>query len=271
MTNIFSIKDKFIILTGSCGLLGTHFSSLLASQNANLILIDINQEKIEEQKQNILKEYDSEVICYECDISSEKSILKIVKDLKKKSLKPSGLINNAAINPSVENTNEFDSLEDYSLANWNRELSVGLTGAFLCSKHFGKLMANNSAGGSIVNIASDLSLIAPDQRLYEDLTSNGRNFYKPITYSVIKFGLVGMTKYLASYWAKKNIRCNSISPGGIFNNQEKNFLTKIEKLIPLSRMAELDDISGSLIYLLSDSSEYLTGVNLVIDGGRTSI
>lgn len=271
MTNLFTIKDKFIILTGSCGLLGTHFASLLSSHDANLILIDINQEKIEEQKQNILKEFDTKVICYECDISSEKSILKVVKDLKKKSINPSGLINNAAINPSDLNNNEFDSLEDYSLANWNKELSVGLTGAFLCSKNFGKLMSSNSTGGSIVNIASDLSLIAPDRRLYEGLTSNGKNFYSPITYSVIKFGLVGMTKYLASYWAKKNIRCNSISPGGIFNNQEKNFLTKIEKLIPLSRMAELDDISGSLVYLLSDSSEYLTGVNLVIDGGRTSI
>ena len=162
--------------------------------------------------------------------------------------------------------NKFsNSFEDFSHTRWNKELSVGLTGAFLMSKYFGQLMRKNEKN-VIVNISSDLSVIAPNQKLYSHLKS-----FKPVTYSVIKFGIVGLTKYLAAYWAKKNIRVNSLSPGGIYNFQDKIFVNKLKKEIPLGRMATVDEYKGSIKYLCSEESSYMTGHNLVVDGGRSVI
>jgi NAD(P)-dependent dehydrogenase (short-subunit alcohol dehydrogenase family) len=156
------------------------------------------------------------------------------------------------------------------LDQWNLEILVGLTGAFLASQIFGTLMAERNSGGVILNIASDLSVISPDQRLYqkEELTADLQPV-KPVTYSVIKTGLIGLTRYLSTYWANKNIRCNALSPGGIFNNQDEAFVKKIENLIPLKRMAKKDEYRGAIQFLCSDASSYMTGQNLIIDGGRS--
>ena len=183
------------------------------------------------------------------------------------------LINNASINPKYSKIQHLkknnNRLENFKINQWNKEISVGLTGAFLCSKIFGNEMAN-SKRGIILNISSDLSIIAPDQRLYKKRKlKNHKQPVKPITYSVIKTGLIGLTKYLATYWAQSGVRCNSISPGSIFDNQNKIFVKNLNKLIPLGRMAKKNEYRSAIQFLCSNASSYMTGQNLVIDGGRT--
>jgi NAD(P)-dependent dehydrogenase (short-subunit alcohol dehydrogenase family) len=161
-------------------------------------------------------------------------------------------------------------LENFSREQWDMELSVGLTGAFLCSQIFGEAMATNGKGGVILNIASDLSVFAPDQRLYrKDGLSDDMQPVKPVTYSVIKAGLIGLTRYLATYWADKGVRSNALSPGGVFNNQGEEFVQRLSNLIPMGRMANREEYRGAVQFLCSDASAYLNGQNIVMDGGRS--
>ena len=183
-----------------------------------------------------------------------------------------GLVNNAANNPKIEdNTKEnFSRLENFSLYMWDQDLSVGLTGAFLCIKHYGYKISKNKNGGSIVNISSDLGLIAPDQRLYKRTKlSEGQQPVKPVTYSVVKTGMIGLTRYLATYWASKNVRSNAICLGGVENGQAEEFLKEVSSRIPMNRLANSDEYQGTLIWMLSDASSYLNGAIVSVDGGRT--
>jgi NAD(P)-dependent dehydrogenase (short-subunit alcohol dehydrogenase family) len=153
---------------------------------------------------------------------------------------------------------------------WNKDIAVGLTGAWLCSKHFGSQIAKNKNGGSIVNISSDLGLIAPDQRLYKKAKETYENrSVKPVTYSVVKSGLIGLTRYFSTYWAEKGVRCNAMCPGGIENGQADEFLDKIKTRIPMGRLAKSDEYQGTLLWMLSDASSYLNGAVITVDGGRT--
>ena len=161
-------------------------------------------------------------------------------------------------------------VEHFDLEDWENQLQVGLTGAFICSKVFGSEMAK-AGGGVIVNIASDLSVIAPNQRLYEkDGISPNEQPVKPVTYSVIKSGLVGLTKYLSTYWHKSGVRVNALSPGGVFEDQDVEFVAKLSELIPLGRMANVDEYRSAIQFLCSDASSYMKGQNLIIDGGRST-
>ncbi len=183
------------------------------------------------------------------------------------------LINNAAIDPKVkpgESVAGSSRLESMSLEQWNSQIAVGLTGAFLCSQVFGTWMAAHE-GGTILNIASDLSVIAPDQRLYrkEGLLPEEQPV-KPVTYSVIKTGLIGLTRYLATYWAEKRVRVNALSPGGIYAGQPAEFVSRLSALIPMGRMAGEDEYVAAVQFLCSDASTYMTGQNIVMDGGRSA-
>jgi len=182
------------------------------------------------------------------------------------------LINNAANNPKMEarNGKNFARLEDFPLDTWEADLRVGLTGAFLCSRVFGSEMARRGQGGVILNMASDLAVIAPDQRIYRDENlPEAEQPVKPVTYSVVKTGLLGLTRYLATYWHKSGVRVNVISPGGVYNGQPDQFVDRLSRLIPLGRMANIDEYRGAILFLCSDASSYMTGSNLVIDGGRS--
>ena len=267
----YRVDNSYALITGGAGLLGVQHAHALLDIGAHVVIADISFKNIE----NIKEQFHGLNCSFEIlDVSCENSVLNLLKVLKNKNIDIDILINNAAIDPKVGNsistsTNQ-SRLENFPLDEWDNQINVGLKGAFLCSKIFGTNMAHNLKGGVILNVASDLAIISPDQRLYrqEGLDEFEQNV-KPITYSVIKNGLIGLTKYLATYWADKNVRCNAISPGGIYNNQDSNFVTRVSELIPLGRMAFPYEYQNAIQFLCSPASSYMNGHNLVIDGGRT--
>jgi len=269
--NKLQLTNRVAVITGGVGLLGVNHAEAIAEMGGIPILLDINNEKGELIAEKISKKYKIFCSYFNCDITNEEKIKKIKDKIIKSYGKIDILINNAAIDPKVKNDNfqEDCRLDKFSLEQWNLELSVGLTGAYLCSKVFGGEMAKIGIG-VIVNVSSDLGLISPDQSLYKkDGLHEDQQPVKPITYSVIKHGIIGMTKYLATYWADKGVRVNTISPGGVYTNQSDEFVSKISDLIPLGRMANEDEYKAAIVFLVSDASSYMTGSNLIIDGGRT--
>jgi NAD(P)-dependent dehydrogenase (short-subunit alcohol dehydrogenase family) len=198
-------------------------------------------------------------------LQKKKDILRVKKKILLKYQKIDILINNAAVDYPISKKNKKITFENFTLKQLNKEIEVGVSGALLMSQIFGTIMAKNNEG-VIINVASDLSIIAPDQKLYSHL-----KIYKPVSYSIVKHGIIGLTKYLASYWGKNNVRVNALSPGGVFNKQDRVFHNKIKKLIPMNRMAQINEYHGAIIFLCSDSAKYMNGHNLVIDGGRSII
>ena len=270
----FELNSKTSLITGAAGLLGFEHSCALLESKSNLVLTDINFHGLNTLKESLLKEYpNAQILIFKMDVSSKESILKVFHSLEDLKIPIDILINNAAMNPKVEKNSTLQissRLEQFTLDQWNKEISIGLTGAFLCSQVFGTAMANRSNGGCIINIASDLSVISPDNRIYKKVNIlDNEQPVKPVTYSVIKAGLVGLTKYLATYWLGKNIRCNSLSPGGIYTSQPEEFVERLSSLIPLGRMAKKDEYRSAIQFLCSDASSYLNGHNLVMDGGRS--
>ena len=267
----FRLTNKVVVITGGAGLLGVKHAQAIAEAGGIPVLWDIEKIKAEEEAKTIRKEYDAPALGLGVNVTDLDSIESGTRTVIETFKKIDILINNAALDPKVsegENTS-WSRFENYSLDFWNKEISVGLTGAFLCSQVVGKHMAANNQG-IIINIASDLSLISPDQRLYrKEGLQNDEQPVKPITYSVIKHGLLGLTKYLATYWADKNIRVNSISFGGVYTGQPDEFVKRLTSLIPLGRMARADEYKAAIVFLCSDASSYMTGTNLVLDGGRT--
>ena len=274
MNDLFTLKNKVIVVTGAGGLLGFEYCKAIINAKGIPILIDINEKLLKSKVEELKDEFPTCTCdCYVVDITKEEQIKKNCSEIIAKYRKIDGLINNAANNPKIEDNDEtnFSRLENFNINVWQNELNIGLLGSFLCIKYYGFEISKNQDGGSIINISSDLGVIAPNQNLYkkegvrEDLQS-----VKPVTYSIIKHGINGLTRYVSTYWADKNVRCNSICPGGVFNHQPEDFVNKVSKLIPLSRMADKDELNGIIIYLLSDASSYVNGSIINVDGGRTS-
>ena len=269
----FDLSGKTAIITGGAGLLGRQHAEALAGAGANCILIDVDTGLLAESVKSIQASCPNvRIIGKTVDITSIDELEALQKESYKELGKINILINNAAMNPKMSTTDDLKEnsrFENFILEQWDKEIAVGLTGAFLCCQVFGAEMAKGG-GGVILNIASDLGVIAPDQRIYrQEGIAPEMQPVKPVTYSVIKHGLLGLTKYLATYWAEKNIRVNSLSPGGVYNNQPDAFVKKLTNLIPMGRMAEKDEYQAAVLFLVSDASSYMTGINLVIDGGRT--
>ena len=180
------------------------------------------------------------------------------------------LVNNAAIDPKFDRQHAGEhasSFENYPLELWNESVAVNLTGMFLCAQAVAGPMLERG-GGVIVNVASTYGLVGPDQRIYE--RENGRTAYKPVSYAVTKSGVIGLTRYLATYWAGKNIRVNTLTPGGVFLDHDDEFVRLYSSRTPLGRMARRDEYCAALLFLVSDASSYMTGSNLVVDGGWTA-
>ena len=273
LEELFRLDNKIIIITGATGLLGRKHAEAIACYGGTPILLDLSQGIIDDFSNELNAKYNTNAIGFAIDITNEQAIANNAKLLIGKFGKIDGLVNNAANNPKVEESSDknFSRLENFPLNIWNDDIAVGLTGAFLCSKYYGEKIAQNPDGGSIVNISSDLGLIAPDQRLYkkDGIPENLQNV-KPVTYSVVKTGLIGLTRYLATYWADKNVRCNALCPGGVENGQPDDFLREVSKRIPMGRMANSDEYQGALLWMLSDASSYLNGAIVPIEGGRTT-
>jgi NAD(P)-dependent dehydrogenase (short-subunit alcohol dehydrogenase family) len=272
MENKFSLEGKIVVITGGAGLLGAKHGEAVAEAGGTPVLFDLDEELASDTAHEITDRFGVNCEAIKGDVTKEDS----VKELKEKLMRDYGridvLINNAAANPKMESGSKanFSRLENYSVESWGQEMAVGLTGAFICSKVIGSIMAEQERG-VIVNISSDLGLIAPDQRLYsqEGLPEN-QQMVKPVTYSVIKHGLIGLTKYLATYWAHKGVRANALCPGGVYTEQPEDFVSKLSNLIPLGRMANSDEYKPAIQFLCSDASTYMNGACLVIDGGRTA-
>jgi NAD(P)-dependent dehydrogenase (short-subunit alcohol dehydrogenase family) len=271
----FSLKGKVAVVTGAAGLLGVRHCRALAQAGAIVYATDLNAEALKKAVDFLVTEVPGAQVQYlVMDVTSLDSIKAVEQSILKSVGKIDILINNAAIDPKVKQGDqllEASRLENFDLQSWNFQLAVGLTGSLLCAQVFGAWMASHG-GGVILNVASDLGVIAPDQRLYR---VPGRPEHlqpvKPVTYSVIKHGLLGLTKYLASYWAKDGVRVNAISPGGVYNKQPDEFVGRLSNLIPMGRMAKVDEYEGTIQYLCSNASSYMTGQNIVLDGGRSII
>lgn len=270
----YSLSGKTALITGSAGLLGIQHASALLEAGAQVVLTDIRIRDLLAAKEKLSELYNEQLIyIHAMDVTNKKNIQEICENLNANNIRIDILINNAAIDPKVGGDSgifESSRLEGFDLSQWNLQINVGLTGAFLCSQIFGAAMARDGKGGVILNIASDLSVISPDQRLYsKEGVKKDFQPVKPVTYSVIKAGLVGLTKYLATYWPEDAVRCNALSPGGIYNGQGDDFTSRLQSLIPMGRMAEKDEYRGTVQYMCSDASSYMNGQNIVVDGGRS--
>ena len=268
----YDLTGKVALVTGGAGLLGRQHASALLESGATVVLADISIHALAVARTTLLNESPSaQILTKVMDVSNPADIRRVAESLN--GLRVDILINNAAIDPKVtEDSGLVDTsrMENFPLLQWEQQIAVGLTGAFLCSQVFGAAMARDGLGGVILNIASDLSVIAPDQRLYEiQGLSADQQPVKPVSYSVIKAGLVGLTRYLATYWATSGVRANALSPGGVQNEQGHEFVQKLITRIPMGRMASPDEYRATIQFLCSDASAYLNGQNIVMDGGRS--
>jgi NAD(P)-dependent dehydrogenase (short-subunit alcohol dehydrogenase family) len=270
--SLFDLSGRVAIITGGAGLLGYHHGAILAAAGAHVVLLDLAATSPALRAEQIQLAHGPVCLGLAADITSEDSLHAACAEIMSTFGRIDILINNAANNPKVEDAKpgqQWSRLENFPLSVWNDDISVGLTGAFLCSRIFGAEMVKRNAG-VILNVASDLGVIAPDQRLYrKEGLPEDQQPVKPVTYSVVKTGLIGLTRYLATYWTAHNIRVNAISPGGVANGQPAEFTDRLHALIPMGRMADRDEYQGAVLFLCSDASAYMTGHNLVIDGGRT--
>ena len=242
---MFDLTGKVVVITGGYGLLGQMHAQAIKNAGGTAILTDVDSFGIDGYK------------CYHMDVTDKESIQRVADSLERVDV----LINNAALNPKMV-TKGDNNFETFSLDSWNKSMNVNLTGAFLCSQIFINKMINDGVKGSIINMSSDLGVIAPNQNIYD-------GDVKPVDYCVAKHGIIGLTKYIATYFADKGIRANSISPAGVYTNQPEEFVDRLTNLIPMGRMASKKDIMGATVFLSSDASSYMTGHNMVIDGGRT--
>ena len=260
----------YSLITGASGFLGRFHCEALLQINHDIVLTDINLINLKKELKLLKNKYPKrKILAFKMNVSSKKQIVQVLKKLKSKKICINNLINNAAIDAKFsKNTLKKNKFENISLERWNKEIQVGLSGVMLCSQIFGNEMVKNKISGNILNIGSDLSIVAPNQSIYKG-KNNEQTFIKPVTYSAIKHGVLGLTKYIASYWGDKNIRCNCLSPGPVLNNQSLELQKNLKKKIPLNRLANANEYIGSIKFLCSKDSKYMTGQNLVIDGGRT--
>ena len=270
----FLVKDKVVIITGGAGLLGRRHAEAVIEGRGNAVLIDISENAIDNTKKELEMVYGlkCEVQGWVADITKKEEMEKIANCLLNEYGHIDALINNAANNPKVEGNSanmKAIQFENLPMQIWMDDLQVGLTGAFVCSQVFGAVMAKQKKG-VILNVSSDLGIIAPDQRIYrKEGMKEEEQFVKPVTYSVIKHGLIGLTKYLATYYAETGVRANTLCPAGVYNGQDEEFLHKLTNLIPMGRMADIEEYKSTILYLISDASSYMTGSTVIVDGGRT--
>jgi NAD(P)-dependent dehydrogenase (short-subunit alcohol dehydrogenase family) len=268
---LFDLTGRVAIITGGAGLLGCRHAEAIAGAGGIPVLADLAAAEPQRKAEQLASRCGGEALGCVTDITRLDPVNALLEVVLARWGRVDILINNAAHNPKVESpsSSAWSRLENFPPEVWQSDLAVGLTGAFLCSRVIGGEMARRGRG-VIVNVASDLAVIAPDQRLYRQPgLPDDQQPVKPVTYSVVKSGLIGLTRYLATYWADRGVRVNAISPGGVYQNQPEGFVARLSQLIPLGRMARIDEYQGAILFLCSDASSYMTGANLILDGGRS--
>jgi NAD(P)-dependent dehydrogenase (short-subunit alcohol dehydrogenase family) len=263
---LFDLRGKVAIVTGGCGILGTHFCAGLAAAGANVAVVDIDSSKLQSFTAELASRHGVKTIGVQCDVTDAGSVARMVEKVGD-ALGDINVLHNNAAGKSKDLDQFFAPYEEYSLQQWREIMAVNIDGMFLVSQAVGKRMVAAGKGGSIIQTASIYGIMAPDQRIYEGSEYMGRPINTPAVYSASKAAVVGLTKYLAAYWAKYGIRVNTLTPGGVESGQNPEFKKKYAARVPLGRMAEAHEMVGALLYLASDASSYVTGQNLIIDGG----
>lgn len=268
----FDIKGRVAIITGGAGMLGIQHAEAIAEAGGIPVLADVKEGDAKISAETISKKFSVNAMGVGTDITCKNEVERLRDIVLNQYGRIDILINNAANDPKVvgaSDTQEWTRFENLSMEVWNQDLAVGLTGAFLCAQVLGAEMAQQGKG-VIVNISSDLGVIAPDQRLYErEGLPPDCQPVKPVTYSVVKTALIGLTRYLATYWAEQGVRVNALCPGGIEAGQPEDFKSLVHSRIPMGRMAQKNEYQGAILFLVSDASSYMTGATLSVDGGRT--
>lgn len=269
----FKIEGKVVVITGGAGLIGRRHTEAVLEGGGIPVLLDIFEEPLKKVKEQFLKDYPEAAIeTFVTDITKKEKLEEIRDLLLERYGHIDGLINNAANNPKMEGGSEnmgAIQFHNFPLSIWNDDMAVGLTGAFLCAQVFGTVMEKQGKG-VVINVASDYGIISPDQRIYrKEGIPEEEQIIKPVSYSVVKHGLIGMTKYLATYWAKKGVRVNTLCPASLENGQDPEFIEKLSNLIPMGRMSKPEEYPATVLYMLSEASSYMTGATVLLDGGRT--
>jgi NAD(P)-dependent dehydrogenase (short-subunit alcohol dehydrogenase family) len=266
--SLFDVGQECVLITGVSGQLGAEYAKAFLARGAKVVGLDVGATGISDA---LAAAYPATYRFIAADVTNKASLQNSLTQVESESGPPTVLINNAAIDsPPSAPPEENGPFEDYPEASWDKVVDVNLKGVYLCCQVFGAAMAK-AQKGSIINVASIYGVVSPDQNLYEFRRKRGEVFYKPVAYSASKSGILNLTRYLAVYWAKHNIRVNSLTIAGVFNNQEQAFLDVYCGRIPVGRMANADEYNGSVLFLASEASRYMTGHNLVVDGGWTAI
>ena len=268
LNKLYDVSEEIVIITGVNGQLGSSYAKTFLELGARVVGLDLQEVK----QTDLLKlDYPNNYCFYKADVTNKKSLTIALKNIELMFGTPTVLINNAAIDsPPSSSPQENGPFENYPETSWDKVIDVNLKGVYLCCQVFGSSMAQKKKG-SIINISSIYGLVSPDQNIYNYRRERGEVFYKPIAYSVSKSGIINLTRYLSVYWAKKCVRVNTLTIAGVFNKQEKDFLESYCGRIPIGRMANANEYNGALVFLASKSASYMTGSNLIIDGGWTAI
>lgn len=268
-SDMFNLKGKTAVVTGGIGILGKKFCSGLAEFGTNVAVVDLDEKLANDFAYDLSQLYGIKAVGIGCDVSSPES----VKSMTKRIIDEFGEINILHNNAASKTSNLhafFAPFEDYTVEEWRKIMDVNIDGMFLVSQAIGKQMVNQGKGGSIIQTSSIYGIMGPDNRIYKGSCYMGVNINTPAAYAVSKSAVIGLTKYLATYWAEKGIRVNTLTPGGVESGQNDIFIKNYSARIPLARMAHADELVGALIYLASDASSYVTGQNIIVDGGLSA-
>lgn len=267
--DLFDLTGRAALVTGGAGLLGQQFCKTLAEAGASVVVADLNGDAAASQAETLLRE-GYHALGVGVDVTDPDSVSRMVSAATQMFGRLDILVTSAAMDPKFDNTQgeiPDNAFETYPLAQWNQALDINLTGMFLCCQAAARVMKAQGRG-SIINICSTYGLAGPDQRIYEREGEPPR--YKPVYYSVTKAGVLGLTRYIATYYAGTAIRCNALTPGGVYNDHDEQFTKAYSYRAVMGRMAEKHEMNGGLLFLASDASSYMTGGNLVVDGGWTA-
>lgn len=269
-TDIFKLTGRVMVVTGGLGQLGRQYCRTLVSAGAKVGVLDLAADQAALKQAFGALADEGALLPLDGDVTSRESLQNALELVRERWGEPFGLINNAALDsPPGAPIEENGPFETYPESSWDRVMEVNVKGVFLCCQVFGGAMARQGRG-SIINICSTYGLVSPNQQLYEYRRQRGEEFFKPVAYSVSKSALLNLTRYLATYWGPKGVRVNTLTLGGVFNHQDPEFLKEYQMRTPLGRMADESDYNGAVLYLMSEASAYVTGTNLVADGGWTA-